>query len=394
MGKRANGESSISKFKFDDSGKCILWRARIMFGYNENGKPIRKQFYGKTQKDVREKLEAYKQEMLLNTYNADYNNITFQDYFYKWLFGRKDQYKPTSFQRYESIYRIYLKDSPVGKMKLKDLKQQHLNKYYKFLMSNGVSNNRIIRINQILKTGLNGAIKDDIIVKNPASLVQLPKYTKPKIKQVLTQKEQYLFCKFIEGHELEALYYTALCTGMRLGEILGLKWERVDITNKKITVSENVQSSYIFDNQGNKKRMLITQSPKTDNVIRIIPIPDILVTKLKAAKISQLENKLLYLQSYIDNNLVFTDKMGKIINNKRPNKTLKSILKELNIEPIKFHGLRKTYATRLFEKGVSPKTVQVLIGHADIAITLNLYTEVMEEQKEEAIDKLNEIFDM
>lgn len=117
MGKRANGEGSISKFKFDDSGKYIMWRARIMVGYNENGKPIRKQFYGKTQKDVREKLEAYKQERLLNTYNADYNNITFQDYFYKWLFGRKDQYKLTSFQRYESIYRIYLKDSPVGKMK-------------------------------------------------------------------------------------------------------------------------------------------------------------------------------------------------------------------------------------------------------------------------------------
>lgn len=95
------------------------------------------------------------------------------------------------------------------------------------------------------------------------------------------------------------------------------------------------------------------------------------------------------------NNYLFTDKLGKNIDNKKPNRHLKKTLKKININPIKFHGLRKTYATRLFENGVPPKTVQVLIRHADITMKLNLYTDVtdvMEEQKEETIDTLNKIF--
>lgn len=160
---------------------------------------------------------------MLNSYNINYDSITFQDYFYKWLFDRVDMYNPSSFQRYEFIYRIYLNGSPVGKIKLKELTQGHLNKYYKSLLNNGTSPHRVIRINQIFKTGLKGAVKEEIILRNPATLVDLPKYEKPKIKQVLTLDEQKLFCEEIKDSELETLFLTALSTGMRLSEILGLK---------------------------------------------------------------------------------------------------------------------------------------------------------------------------
>ena len=89
---------------------------------------------------------------------------------------------------------------------------------------------------------------------------------------------------------------------------------------------------------------------------------------------------------------MFTDEIGRTIDNKRPNRTLQAILKKLDINPNKFHGLRKTYATRLFENGVPPKTVQTLLGHADIQTTLNIYTQVMEEEKYKAVDTLNSIF--
>lgn len=75
-----------------------------------------------------------------------------------------------------------------------------------------------------------------------------------------------------------------------------------------------------------------------------------------------------------------------------PKDNLRAVLKKLDIEPIKFHGLRKTYATRLFENDVPPKTVQALMGHSDISITMNIYTEVMEEKKYEAVNTLNNIF--
>ena len=99
-----------------------------------------------------------------------------------------------------------------------------------------------------------------------------------------------------------------------------------------------------------------------------------------------------YGQSYNISDYVFTDEIGRIIDNKKPNRNLQSILKTIDIEPIKFHGLRKTYATRLFENGVPPKTVQTLLGHADIQTTLNIYTEVMDTEKQKAVDTLNNIF--
>ena len=91
-------------------------------------------------------------------------------------------------------------------------------------------------------------------------------------------------------------------------------------------------------------------------------------------------------------NYVFCDKLGKPIDDKKPGRNLKSVLSSINIEPIKFHALRHTYATRLFELDIPPKTVQHLMGHADIETTMNIYTKVMPEQKLKAAERINDIF--
>ncbi|WAW15867.1 tyrosine-type recombinase/integrase [Peptostreptococcus equinus] len=159
-----------------------------------------------------------------------------------------------------------------------------------------------------------------------------------------------------------------------------------------MTVKETLQKTYVFDDNMKPHLTTVQQDPKTENGVRTIPLSSSLEKHLKQLKITQSENKLKLGKSYIKSDYVFTDDIGKTIDNKRPNTTLKTILKRLDIEPIKFHGLRKTYATRLFENGVPPKTVQVLLGHADIQITMNIYTEVMEDEKYKDIDKLDTIF--
>ena len=131
MVKCANGEGNISKYKFDDTGKCIMWRAIIMIGHSAEGKPIRNQLYGNTQKEVKDKLEDYKKELLLNTYNVDYDNITLADYYYTWLMDKKPSYKATSFKDYEAIYRLYIKGKPIGKVRLKKLSQTDLKRQYR-----------------------------------------------------------------------------------------------------------------------------------------------------------------------------------------------------------------------------------------------------------------------
>lgn len=389
--KRANGEGSINKYIVNGVNKG--WRASISVGRDENGKLIRKQFYGKTQKEVKEKLEEYKKQLSLGALPND-DKLTLEQWYYTWLFDyRIKDLKPKSFEKYEGIYRNYIKDTQLGRLKLKDLRATHLQKYYNDLMDNNKKPTSTIKsLNTRLKPCLAEAEKQGYIQKNYCKLVTLPKDNTTREIKVLTPEQQKIFISALVGHELEMLFLTALSTGLRLGEILGLKWSDIDFNTGTLTVNRTLQRVTEIDRNGNRKSKVIEQLPKTKNSIRTIPIPKNILVKLKDHKVQQSKNKLQIGELYSNNDYVFCDKLGYPLDDKRPNRNLKSILTKLGIEPLKFHGLRHTYATRLFEANVPPKTVQVLMGHYDISITMDIYTHVMEDTKLEAVDKLNEIF--
>ncbi|WP_195251237.1 tyrosine-type recombinase/integrase [Romboutsia sp. 1001713B170207_170306_H8] len=389
--KRANGEGSISKYIVNGVNKG--WRASISIGSDENGKYIRKQFYGKTQKEVKEKLEEFKKQMSLGALPSD-DKLTLEQWYYTWLFDyRIKDLKPKSFEKYEGIYRNYIKGSNIGKIKLKDLRATHLQKHYNELIdlyNKPVST--VKSLNTRLKPCLAEAEKQGYIQKNYCKMVTLPKDNTTKEIKVLSSDQQKLFIEAIKGHNLEVLFLVALSTGLRLGEILGLKWSDIDFNTGTLTVNRTLQRVTQIDRNGNRESKVIEQLPKTKNSIRTIPIPKNILIKLKDHKVEQSKNRLKLGDLYSNNDYVFCDNLGYPIDDKRPARNLKSTLTKLDIEPIKFHGLRHTYATRLFEANVPPKTVQVLMGHYDISITLDIYTHVMEDTKLEAIDKLNEIF--
>lgn len=213
----------------------------------------------------------------------------------------------------------------------------------------------------------------------------------PCIK-VLTPEQQKSFIADLVRHELEMLFLTTLSTSLRLGEILGLKWSDMDFNTGTLTVNRTLQRVTKIDRNGNRESKIIEQLPKTKNLIRTIPIPKNILVKLKDHKVQQSKNKLQIGELYSNNDYVFCDKLGYPLGNKRPNHNLKSILNKLDIKPLKYHGLMHTYSTRLFEGNVTPKTVQVLMGHYDISITMDIYTHVMENTKLEAVEKLNTIF--
>ncbi|VHR90008.1 phage integrase [Clostridioides difficile] len=385
--KIANGEGSIGKYKDG-------WRSRIMIGYNEDGKPIRKEFYGKTQKEVKDKLDAYKKQYYLSSDISD-DKITLEHWFYNWLFEyRIKDLKPKSFERYESIYRNYIKDTDLGNVKLKDLRVSHMQKYYNRLLDSNKSIPTIRQINTKLKTCLSEAEKQGLIQRNYCTMVNIPVEKKENRLEILTLEQQKNFIKAIEGHKLEVLFLVALGTGLRLGELLGLKWFDIDFKNSNLTVKRTLQRTYFIDKNGNRELKVLEQEPKTSNSYRTVPIPKDVLNKLKEHKVNQNVDILKAGELYRNDNYVFCNELGVPIDDKRPLRNLKSILSSLDIEPIKFHGLRKTYATRLFENDVPPKTVQVLMGHYDISITLNIYTQVMEDKKVEAVEKLDKIFSL
>lgn len=386
--KRANGEGSICELK--RNGVKVGWRASICIGKDSNGKNKRKEFTGKTQSEVKRKLEEYKKEMLLGRISTD-DKITLDEWYHTWLYDyRKKDLKPKSFEKYEGIYRNYIKNSELGKIKLKDLRVTHIQRYYNKLQNQfNKPASTIKEINTKLKTCLGEAEKQDYIQKNYCKMVTLPKSKTKKNTKVLSVKEQQKFIEAIQGHKLEMLFLIAISTGLRLGELLALKWSDIDFNTGMLTVNKTLSR---VKNQTTNKYEIIEQLPKTKNSNRVIPIPTNILTKLKEHKKFQNKQKLLIREAYINNNYVFADDIGKPIDDKRPGRNLKSILTKLNIEPMKFHALRHTYATRLFENNVPAKTIQVLMGHYDISITMDIYTHVMEDKKLEAVEKLNTIF--
>lgn len=393
MGKRANGEGSIYKLKKSDKNgnEKIVWVASIMTGRDKSGKPVLKKMQRKTQKEAQKALEDYKRKMSMGVLNEE--KIILQDWFYTWLFEyRKQDLKPKSFDRYFNIYKKYISDSSIGKIKLCDLKTTHLQIYYNELEKNEVSANTIKQINTKLKTCLEEAKRQQYIQQNWCKLVKLPRIESNEEVKVLTEKEQFMFLQEIKGHELEMFFIVALGTGLRRGELQGLKWSDINFKTNELTVQRTLQKVPIHEDDKTVRYEIIEQSPKTKNSIRTIPIPEPIMKKLKEHKKKQNEIILKIGEEYNNKDYVLCDPLGNPFEEKRPNRNLQSILKKIDIEPMKFHALRHTYATRLFEQGEAPKTVQKLLGHADINTTMNIYTHVMKEKKTEAVEKLNYLF--
>lgn len=388
---KGNGQGTIYKMS---NGK---FRGQLTVGYNENGSPKRKSFTGKTKKEVSDKMKAFYVDNNRGLLPTD-DKLTLSQWFYTWLFTyRIHDLKPSSFERYEGLYRNYIEASSLGKIKLMDLRTHHIQAYYNSLVSeDGKSPSTIKTINKCLKSCLNQALKEGYVAKNYCTIITLPKDSEsPKDTiNVFTLKEQQRFMKECINNKNGMLYILALGTGLRLGEILALRWTDINLKEKYININKALKSTYIIDNKGNREFTVIEQPPKTKNSIRTVPLNNNLIDLLLEHRKKQMIERDSNIDIYFDNNLVFSTPQGNYLSESNVRKSFKRILKKCKLNDFRFHDLRHTFATRLFENGIPPKTVQSLLGHSNISTTLNIYTHVMKDTKDKAIDKLNFLFNL
>ena len=385
---KANGEGTI--YKFTKNNKTY-YRGMLSIGYDENGKLIRKSFTGAKKQDVVNKMAEYKAKNNNGLLPSD-DKVTLQQWFHTWLFDfRINDLKPSSLERYEGIYRNYIYNSPIGKKALTNLRAADIQSYYNALTSSGKSPSNIRMINKALKASLNEALKQNYIVKNYCDSITLPKVSKSEDIVVFTKEEQKDLILYLNRHKLKMLIVMALGTGLRQGELLALKWSDIDFANNTVSVSKSIKLVYIVDKDGNRKSSILEQTPKTKSSIRTIPVPSNIIDELKLYKKEQ--EKKSESELYKDNDIIFADDTGNYLDSRYLSKRYTKLLKEAEIDYKKFHSLRHTYATRLFEAGIPIKTVQVLMGHSDIKTTMNIYTHVMPEEKTKAVEKLNSLFE-
>lgn len=350
-----------------------------------------KDLYGSTVRELEEKIRDLKNELNNNiTDNKEFFGVFFKDWLYNTHMNDK---KAATKERYDGIFRNYIENSPIYYIKLKDLEPSDIQNYYNDLVSNGKSISVINNLHKLIAPCIRYANISNRILKDFSKAIVLPKTSQnlSKSNDVLpfTLDEQLRFIEAIKGNDLEMLFITALDTGLRQGELFALTWNDIDLKNKAIYVNKTFKR---VKNTDTGEYENIIQTPKTKKSIRVVPLPAHLIDKLRQYEIQQKELRIKVANLYEDNNLVFCNCFGRYLDSGNVLKKFKKIIKENDIPIRKFHDLRHTYATRLFELGEDPKTVQVLLGHSNISITLDTYTHVLDSLKDNAISKLNDLY--
>jgi integrase len=256
--------------------------------------------------------------------------------------------------------------------------QKLVNDKYK----SGLSTASIRKMFNIINQSLSHAVNGNMITKNPAEPVHLPKHTQKQIK-VFTQEEQNRFLECSKGDALHELFILALDTGIRLGELLALTWDDVDFDNETIHVNKNLITVKDFYNTAESNNILIIQdTPKTKASIRKVPLTKRSLELLK---------KMNPDQSAIGS--IFRTKTKNFISPRNAERSFCRIAAKAGISKCNFHTARHSYATRLFELGIPAKVVSELLGHSKVSHTLDIYTHVIPVIKNEAIRTLDAFYD-
>ena len=371
MGKSLKGRELGVGIHQEKSG---LYTARYV---NRFGKRVTKRF--KKLQECRKWIaeETYKNEHSKLSAGAD---ILMDEWFNEWISYKEKIVKPGTTIVYRNRYNLNIKDE-VGNIPLSEIKYKNYENILSNMIESGYAKATINHVRYVFTDLINYAIEQDVIAVSPLKKTSLKDLGKQKKKSVaLTLDEQRIFLKAAKNTKYFDEFHFILLTGLRVSELRGLQWENVDFKNKKIhieRITQRLKGKWVFG------------TPKTTSGERIIPLTDEALKILKARK---KKNKKLKNIPEEFKQTVFLNKNGKPTDNNTFNAVINEICKENHIPKITMHSLRHTFATRCIESGMTPKTLQIILGHSNVTITMNLYVHVNEETKEREMANMEKYF--
>ncbi|MGG0727252.1 tyrosine-type recombinase/integrase [Bacillus paramycoides] len=338
----------------------------------ETGKRRQKWFSGyKTKKEAEKDVAKKITELNEGTF-LEPSKITLKEYLYEWLEIKKMSIQKSTYDVYKSFINTHIVSS-IGMVPLSKLNVMHIQKCYKNSLDNNSAKNTTLLAHRILKSALNLAVKQRIINQNPVALAEIPKSEKTSI-QTWTEDEVKTFLLHSQDSRYHTGFVLAITTGMRLGEVLGLRWQDVDFDNHTVTINQTLG----HDNK-------IKTSTKTNSSKRTIPIPLEAIEELKKRKLQVNKDKLRIGSGYHDLDLITCSNLGKVTTRSTFGRHFDKIIQNAEIKKIKFHDIRHTHATLLLKQGVHPKVVSERLGHTDISLTLRVYSHVLPNMQEDAV---------
>ena len=382
--RNAQGGGSIRQRK-DGS-----WEGRYTVGRDPGtGKQIQKSVYGKTQKEVRQRLQQITSSIDDGIYTEP-SKMSVGKWLEVWHAEYLGGVKQATVAHYKSHIETNLKPN-IGAVKLAALKPHHVQALYNKLLRsetnpNGLSAKTIKNLHGVLHKAMKQAVMLGYIKVNPTDACVLPRVEKKEVSFIEEDGVKALL-KAIEGHRFEKVYKVDLFTGMRQGEILGLTWECVDFDTGILTVNKQLQKEHV---KGGQYSLV---SCKTDRVRRIKPASFIMDT-LRQQRAKQNEDRLRAGGAWCNDwNLVFTNEIGGHLCAPTVYNHFKKIVEQIGLPSVRFHDMRHTYAVISLQNGDDIKTVQANVGHATAAFTLDVYGHVSQKMQQDSADRMQGYFD-
>ena len=352
------------------------WEGRIVVGHKEAGCPIFRSVFARTQKEVMRKLHSQ-----IETYRdvelTEESNMTLGEWMNKWL----DNYmaltiRESTMDSYKTMTKHYIKPY-LGNEKIGSITTADIQQLYHWLRENGrvnehyekgntLSDSMIRSIHMMLHQAMDAAVRERLIVKNPTEGTVIPKNNYPP-KQILTEEQLERFLDVVKQDPVWSdFFYTELTTGMRLGEICGLKWQDFEEKTGRLHIRRSAHRR-----KGGGVRVGET---KTETGARTILLPPSTVELLKARK------RKSYSDWIFHNPVVPELPMDPSAAYHR----LKTLLRYAELPSIRFHDLRHTFATHALTSGVDAKTLSTILGHTNASFTLDTYTHMTTDMHQKA----------
>lgn len=298
---------------------------------------------------------------------------TYKEILERWLKVKKDTIKEQSYIKYSNLTIKHV--IPIlGNKVYKNINAHDVENFFQHSSINTLSSSTKKTLIYIIKSSIDYGVINNL--RKPLGNIDI-KIKKPKAKVVyLTKCEQETLENYLKDkQDIRSMgIYLCLYTGIRLGEVCGLKWEDVDFINKSITIRRTVQRITNVDSSSESRTKKIISTPKSDSSKRTIPLPEFLY------------NIMLKYKSK-DNHYILTDSLN-FKDTRVFEKYLENTLRRCSIRNLNFHTLRHTFATRSIESGMDIKTLSEILGHSSYHITLDIYVHSTIDQKRDCINNL------
>lgn len=362
--KRGHGEGSI--YYSEDKG---LWvgQLRTEFG--------RKTVYGQTRQVVQQKLAEVRRGVESGLAPAP-ERQTVGQYLKAWLQTVEPTVRTSTWDRHESDLRLHIIPR-IGHVRLTKLTAQQVQWLYAECLRYGLATTTVNHLHGRLHKALDAAVRLGLVVRNVADLVDPPSVAHHEMSP-LTRDEARAFLERTQQDRYGPIYGVAIATGLRMGELLALRWEDVDLDGRSLQVKRSVRF---------KPRVgFVWSDAKTRRSRRRVVYSAQIAEVFRAHRVKQLGDRLMVGPGWEDNGLVFCTTMGRPIAGGNLLKGFQRALAHQGLARRRFHDLRHTAATLLLLGKVNPKVVSEMLGHASVSITLDLYSHVLPDMQQDAAE--------